>query len=210
LVQVLLPILLEGVRVCRAPWQPPKPTPERALRDRQDPMARIRYHRKGGQPATIAGKIFLSLFLGAFLCGGLFFFGLLGRELWQTVQTYRWPALSCQILESEVNRRQDSSEKPYGVRIRYQYDWEGQTYTSDQTSLNARAFGDFQKAQRLSSRYAAGSSATCYVNAEDPTQAVLLREGLWPALFLVVPLVFITVGAAGIYLTWTVTVSQEG
>jgi hypothetical protein len=164
-------------------------------------MLHVEGKAKDAPAAGVVGKVFGTIFLLAFFAAGTFFLVLLVRELAAAAQTYVWPGTACEILASEVEEKLDE-ENPYVFRVQYRYLWEGQTYTSEQAALKARRFSDYRQAQRLVTRYPVEAGATCYVNPNKPAQAVLLREGLWFGLFLLVPLLFMFLAGGGLYLVW--------
>jgi hypothetical protein len=155
----------------------------------------------GSGKMGVAGKIFSSLFLMFFLSMGLMFTGLLVRDVWKDAKTYFWPTVQCEILESKVVR-EATGDLNYVWTVRYTYEvggiWrEGKVYRQKYAGS-----ADCGEAERLARRYPPEAKAICYVDKAKPADAVLDREGLWVALFGFIPLLFVAVGAGGIYFTW--------
>lgn len=157
--------------------------------------------RQSIRMSSPGGRIVGTLFLLIFLAAGLFFAGLLGREVFRIAQTYSWPRIECVILESKVVEHQSSSA-PYDFTVRYQYEWKGRSFTADTYSRQQPSFSDYGKAQRLALRFPVDIQAHCYVNPANPSEAVLARQNLWIGFFIVIPLVFVLVGGGGIYALW--------
>lgn len=165
---------------------------------------RLRIGSTSGQPLSLAGKIGGSLFFGVFLGMGLLFTGLLLHQAKEIASTYRWDKVPCVILSStaEVDRTAKSDEDAYVVRLRYRYSIGAATYESDRFTLSSsRRYSSFDKANAVASKYPADASSVCYVNPNDPTQAILTRD-LGAVFFLPLPLIFVLIGAGGIYAMW--------
>jgi len=150
----------------------------------------------------LAGKIFLTLFLGVFFAIGLGAFIMLGGGFLKEAQTRFWPKVECRILNSEASREAPRSRNPYRVAIRYEYPYEGRTYQSDQVRLGGLSYQDYGKAQEVADRYPAGSTVEGFVNPADPTEAYLMHTSLGFAVFLLIPFVFMLVGGGGVVAVW--------
>lgn len=161
-------------------------------------------HGSARKTAGIGGKIFATLFFLVFLGMGLLFTGFLIREVVKSAQTRFWTATPCLILESGVTEESADRDNnsPYVATVQYRYDWQGRSFTSTQVSLQRPAFSDYAKATALANRFPSDSEAVCYVNPRQPDQAVLKHGGLWLALVVFFPLIFVAIGAGGIYFAW--------
>jgi len=150
------------------------------------------------------------LFFLVFLGIGLLFCFFIGREAYLNAQCRSWQPVECVILRSEVTEEKNN-ESPYGFAVRYEYQWQGRTYSSDKWSRQRAAFSDFGKAQALADGYKLDTKATCYVNPANPSEAVLQQPTLWIGLVILLPLVFVAIGAIGVAAMWTKSpTAQEG
>ena len=157
----------------------------------------IHFEHSRGIPGRVFGTLFFAVFLGM----GLVFVGLICNQAILDARTYTWPKVECVILESGVHDTH-GSKAPYRVHAKFGYDWQGQTYTSERVALQSRTFSDYSKAQRAADKFPADSKSFCYVNAKAPSEAILLRGNLAFALFIFFPLIFVAVGAGGMYAMW--------
>ncbi len=132
---------------------------------------------------------------------GLMFTGLLGREVWRKAGVYRWPSVRCQLVESEV-AREEKGDGNYFWKVRYEYEVGGIRHQGTQYRRNYRGSSDYSEALRLALRHPVEATATCFVDPGNASEAVLEREGFWEGLFILIPLIFVGVGAGGIYFTW--------
>ncbi|MCB0333956.1 MAG: DUF3592 domain-containing protein, partial [Bdellovibrionales bacterium] len=149
----------------------------------------------------VFGKMGISLFLSVFLALGLFFFYMLGLEVISRASVFSWEKTQCHIQSSSIG--QQSGDKQHVLRVKYSYEYKGVRYESDRFSMDDPEYDKYSKASQAIAPYEQGSTTDCYVNPKSPSEAVLSRGGLWIALFLLIPLIFIAVGGGGIYAVWT-------
>lgn len=142
-------------------------------------------------PARRLGCVFLP-----FLLLGLFFLALMGRALFDAAATYTWQSVPCRILTSEV-RESDNRYQPWFGYLRY-------SWSAGESERSSARFSSYTEAVRHIRRWPAESAATCYLDPGDPGGTLLERKGksFFIAIFLPVPLIFVLVGAAGIYGIW--------
>ena len=74
-----------------------------------------------------------------------------------------WDKTPCQIVD-------------LGHALRYDYQWEGRTYSSGQYDLGPFGWGVAENFQRIKVESPIGSETVCYVNPADPSQAVLSQK----------------------------------
>ncbi|MFP4056250.1 MAG: DUF3592 domain-containing protein [Candidatus Brocadiia bacterium] len=168
-------------------------------------MALFRFSPRSrrGLASGLRGKLFLSLFFGVFLVMGLVFTVLVAGSFLRAVDVASWEATPCTIVASEAAEKdRPSGEKPYTFTVQYTYTWEGEDYASDVYKRSYGGTSDYAEVQRLAETYRPGAEATCYVDPERPSHAVLRRESLWGGLMVLLPLVFVAVGGGGLYFVW--------
>lgn len=151
-------------------------------------------------PASIPGRIFLSLFFLIFFAAGCLFEIFFAKTFLENATTYQWKATPATILASNVEPPRRDDEDPT-FHVRYGYVFQGRDYTSEsyQTGTDRLRTKD---AYQLAGRLATGTQLTCYVDPNQPTEAVLHRKSLWAGLTLLFPLIFVAVGAGGIWFAW--------
>jgi hypothetical protein len=142
-------------------------------------------------PARRVGCLFLP-----FLLLGLFFLALMGRALFNAAATYTWQSVPCRILTSEV-RESGNRYHPWFGYLRY-------SWSAGEAERSTARFSSYTEAVRHIRRWPAESAATCYLDPGDPGGTLLERKGksFFIAVFLPIPLIFVLVGAAGIYSNW--------
>ncbi|MEO1236612.1 MAG: DUF3592 domain-containing protein [Planctomycetota bacterium] len=144
----------------------------------------------------VAGALFFSVFLTAGLAFGYF---VLFRPMWRVVDARGWPAVPAVVTASDIEHSTDSDgNATYRLDIAFRYEFNGRTHTSDTYSFWSHvSTGGYDGKREIVRRYPVGGPATCYVNPDKPTLAVIERGLTATAWFGLVPLVFVLVGGGG-------------
>jgi hypothetical protein len=154
--------------------------------------------KRGGSQPSVVGKLGASVFFLLFGSFGVVFIFLISRDVSAKLRTYQWTQTECVITSSESV----DLGKEYGFNLRYDYSFAGHLHHGTNYTVGKSGFGDYRDVQTLIARYQPGAKSICYVNPSDPTQAVLRRGSLALIPFFLLPLVFVAIGAGGIYFTW--------
>ena len=152
-------------------------------------------------PTTLVGKGCVTAFFFVFLAMGLAFTGAMVYFLYEHAVTRMWAETACTIASSRVAIREEKSNA-YWFKVTYAYQAGGRGRTSQSYRRGYSGSSDHADAARLVERYAEETKAVCFVNPSDPGEAVLEHAPLWVGLFILIPLVFVAVGAGGLYSTW--------
>ncbi|HAS83291.1 MAG TPA: hypothetical protein DCS43_11620 [Verrucomicrobia bacterium] len=158
-------------------------------------------HRAGRQASGTAGKVFTSIFGLVFGSIGLSFAIVVLVGLRQTVQMKSWVVSDCVIEAAEVH----DADEDYQFTVRYRYEYEGSRYIGTRyTSTDDYRFESIATKQELLTAYDPGTTARCFVNPDNPSQAVLKREtsllpGVGSVLF---ASIFVIIGYGMIVVTW--------
>jgi hypothetical protein len=157
--------------------------------------------RAASKPAGVAGKLGLTLFFFFFFALGSLFEVFIVREFGRAVGQRSWKKVPCKIVTSEVQERDDSDE-PFAFTVRYEYEYGGRTYTGTAYKRSYSGSEKYSQAQNLAQKYPTGLGTVCYVDAERPGRAILKRDSLLIGLLVFFPLIFVAIGAGGIYFIW--------
>ncbi len=157
-----------------------------------------------GEASPISERGVRKLGVGVFLFGLFFLIGVAVTCFW-TIPTERkifasksWPATPCTILSSRVQSHSDDDGTTYSIDILYTYKVNGQTYTSARYNFVGGSSSGFAGKKKVVDQYRPRSRATCYVNPNDPTEAVLVRGWTTEGIFPFLPVLFLLVGAGGL------------
>lgn len=161
----------------------------------------VRIRSQEGGCGGIVGKLFITVFFFIFFAVGTMFTVFVAGEVVRTISTYSWEQIPCVVLSSEIEETSDD-EDPYQPKIHYRYDFEGRTFESHRIWREPKGYSDYGDAQEIISEYPAGAPAMCLVDPDQPRLAILKRSSLWLILVIFFPLIFVAVGAGGIYFTW--------
>ncbi len=149
--------------------------------------------------AVKVGKGCGILFFIPFTLIGGFFLLILGTSVVQDWQTRSWVPTPAVLLGDSQQLERDKSGGDNKEKVPYRYSFAGQSYTQDRVTrsnmtVNGRSSDTGQRLRTLP----AGSEVTCYVNPASPSEAVLELRSLTYAWFLVIPVIFLSVGIGGI------------
>jgi hypothetical protein len=158
----------------------------------------ISSRRKKGE-LTAGGRLLLGLFFSVFLLVGVWATYSFALKPWLGVWAARdWVPVTCQIRSSEV-RQHDGDSTTYSVAITYSYVVDGREYTGDRYDFTAGSSSGRKAKKAIVARYRVGAESLCYVNPANPQEAVLERTRVRDWGFGLIPLVFVLVGAGGVY-----------
>lgn len=163
---------------------------------------RTKSNRSKDRPLGCGGRIFLTVFFGFFAAMGGLILVFMGNLALEILDTHRWKKVECTIISSRVVR-ESGREDPYVLSVKYTYTVNGEEFTSEKLSTQNKRSSDHSKVNRLARKYKPDSTATCYVDPQNPSNAILERESLWFLLIGFVPLIFVAVGLGGIYFVWS-------
>ena len=155
---------------------------------------------------SAAGRIGATLFFLVWLAIPTIILVVILRDTWLNARAMTWPAVECTILRSGVD--QTGSDGDYAFRVEYSYisgrpgDLEPRKLTSTVYARGYRGSADYAEPQRLALQYPAGAKATCYVNPANPSEALMKRKGLAMGAMALFPVLFIAIGAGGLWFTW--------
>lgn len=163
-------------------------------------MARISIRTRRGTPSGPVGRIFTSLFFLVFLGAGLVFTWMTALGAWQNLRTFGWPETTCTITASSV--AEDPVADSYEFNVTYRYRVEGHRYTGYVYRPGYAGSDSPGDAHRLADRYPAGATVPCRVDPGDPDRSTLRPGNPWITLVVLIPLIFVAVGAGGLWFIW--------
>jgi hypothetical protein len=142
-----------------------------------------------------ASVVVCSLFL---LGGGAAFYAFSIQPAFELLGARAWPAVPCVVISSEVSNH----GRTCSINILYSYEFNGRAFKSNAYDLMGGSSSGSEGKEAVVARFPPGTKTVCYVNPEEPTEAVL-KIGFSPDIFFgLIPLLFFLIGASG--LVWTV------
>jgi hypothetical protein len=115
----------------------------------------------------------------------------------KVVEARSWRAVPCTIRASEVATHAGDDGATYSVKLLYAYVVEGREIQASRYAFMGGSSSGYEGKARIVERLAPGTETVCYVNPEDPYDAVLERGFTPDFLFGLIPLVFVAVGVGG-------------
>jgi hypothetical protein len=143
----------------------------------------------------------LMLFALPFAGFGLFMAGMVVRDFWTWSAVQSWAPTPATLLKAEAREDSDSDGgTTYRAVAEYRYEFGGKAYESDRVAVHAGSdnIGSYQRdrARELMQLKNAGKPITCYVNPDDPAEAILFRD-LRPGFFVFKSLFALVFGGVG-------------
>ena len=139
----------------------------------------------------------MAAFFSVFLLAGLGFLMIFAVPAWRAVASRGWTPVACEILSSSVGTHTGEDGATYSIDVRYRYLFDGVEYTSERYDFLGGSSGGYESKQEVVETLPEGSLATCYVDPDEPGEAVLYRGFSWIYLFALLPLTFIAIGGGG-------------
>jgi len=159
----------------------------------------------GSSPArdgqSAGGRGCLTVFFLVFLAMGSIFTVFILAEATRVAAVWFWPEVDCTVISSGVEETGDD-ENPYAAAVVFEYEIDGRSVRGSRLTRGASASSSYDAVRRSVDTYPTGTRTTCRVNPEIPDEAVLERRLPWIALAVFLPLIFVAVGAGGIYGVW--------
>lgn len=140
-------------------------------------------------------------FFGIFLLAGLGFLAIFAVPAWRNLEARSWTEVPCEVLESRVETHAGDDGDTYTVAVRYRYHVDGRDHVSDRYDFFPGSTSGYDGKAGIVERLPAGTRTVCYVDPDDPSEAVLERRFTAEYLWGLLPLVFVAVGASGIVAT---------
>lgn len=167
----------------------------------RDPLDQLpRSARIGTVKQNLKGLGCLVLFATPFAAAGLFVGFLALKMLWLWVEVREWQEVPAQIVQTDLITSTGDDSNTYRVEATYHYEFGGVAHQGDRVGLSTGSdnIGSFHQDvyRQLADHQATGKPFRCYVNPQEPTDALLYRELRWGlfALMGVFGLVFSGVG----------------
>lgn len=131
----------------------------------------------GGKGRTFGAKLFLTAFGLIFSSAGLFFFWIGSLQpILKSLEARDWVEHPCVIENSYVKTHRGSDGNTYSVQIYFRYEWDGVSHLSKSYSFSDFASSGRRSKEEIVRQYPIGSQAVCFVNPENPGEAVIHRE----------------------------------
>ena len=125
--------------------------------------------KSSGGCGLIGFAVIWTLFSSVFL-----FFGL--KSLYQGLSHSQWPEVPCEVSYFSIQDSNPHTDPPFQPKVRYQYNWENTSYTSETVWLNKEGVDDYEDLSELVEQERNGNLTTCYINPDAPSESVLLND----------------------------------
>jgi hypothetical protein len=140
------------------------------------------------------------------MIGAVSFYFAFGKGVVKLYEARDWTPTPCTILSSEVQSHGDT----YSIEVRFSYSVKGKIYESNRYDFLESSSSGYDSKAEVVRGIPAGSRTTCYVNPQDPVDAVLERCFTSDMYFAFIPLFFAMIGFIGMYFAITTKMTLSG
>ena len=145
---------------------------------------------------TAAGRGCFVLFgLVFFLVGAAVGYFMFVRPLVKGIAAGRWPQVPCEIIHSAIGSKSDSDGTQYTLDIHYRYSVRGRQMESRRYSFESGSSNVRGWREEIVRRNPVGTQTLCYVNPDDPKDAVISTSLGGDRWFAFIPIIFTLAGA---------------
>jgi hypothetical protein len=162
----------------------------------EDPADRGLIPKKARSGIGIGAMIFLPGVF--FLFGAGFLIPFFVRPALQVVEARSWVGVPCEIVSSGVRSHPGEDSVTYSVNVLFRYEIDGREYRSNRYQFMGGSSSGYDRKARVVEALPAGASTVCYVDPDDPFEAVIERGFTRDYLFRLVPLLFTLIGIGGL------------
>lgn len=111
------------------------------------------------------------------IVGGAILWFLLLRPVMKVAAARSWAPVSCTVVESRVDASQsDDGGSTYKALVNATYRYGGGEHNAPYDFSGSVYSGGYDGKAEIVARYPVGAETTCYVNPEDPAEAVISRD----------------------------------
>ncbi len=166
----------------------------------------VRTAKKARASKPVRAGVIATVLFGAFFLFGLGF--LVPFFVWPSLRVMEarsWRATPCEILSSHVASHSGDDSVTYSVEVLYRYEVDGREHRSDRYTFLGGSSGGYESKAEIVAGLPEGSEVTCWVNPEDPYDAVVERGFTAEYLFGLIPALFAAIGLGGLIATFVGT-----
>jgi len=132
---------------------------------------------KSDSSEGLAGKIGISLFFSIFaIVGTCVFYFLTLSPLLEVNSADNWQKTDAKVISSRVESRASDDGTTYRVDIVFEYTHNNRKYSSNKYNFETGSSSGRAAKQKIVRKYKKGKNTTCFVNPENPSEAVIVRE----------------------------------
>lgn len=134
------------------------------------------------------GSLFLVVATVLFLIDGV-------QPILKWLDSLRWVEVTCKIDSAKVIVDQKTNALAYLPQLQYRYQWNEQIYHGTRFAWDTASYSRRESIEKWIEPYPEGKETVCFVNPDQPEEAVLLRSFPKPTLLVTsVTSIFILVG----------------
>ena len=146
----------------------------------------------GGKLGVLGIRIFGAVFI---LLGGGLLYAMLIHPILKEMAAAKWPQVPCEIVSSKVGQHSGSKGgHTYSVDVRYRYTVGGREMIGTNYNFDTGTSSSMGWRAVVVVSLPSGKKTVCFVNPDDPLDAVLSVKGSPDRWFGLIPAVFLVIG----------------
>ena len=96
--------------------------------------------------------------------------------VYRLAASWNWQKTSCTIISSRLESRSSKNSSSYKIKAMFSYRFNDKDYTSENFDFSEVDYGSEYEMKKFISRYQPGQQVECFVNPENPNEAVVYRS----------------------------------
>jgi hypothetical protein len=154
---------------------------------------------KQDRQQKIGRRVVIIVFSVFALIGGGVLYPLGIRPALKALNAEKWQQTPCKIISGEVeSHRGSKGGHTYSVKIIYEYQFADGTYRGNKYYFTGGSSSGYKNKARIVDEYKTAANPVCFVNPENPSEAVLVRGFRAELLLGFFPMIFLFIGVGGI------------
>ncbi|MEM7476021.1 MAG: DUF3592 domain-containing protein [Planctomycetota bacterium] len=150
------------------------------------------------EPVVIDNK-YVGIIVGIILVVGIFAALVYAVILpsYQTIAAMSWEQTECTITKvrsKSLSTNHKKGSTNFKVELTYSYEFDGKPYQGDRYDFGVGGDGDQRYVRRVVDDLKRNKKTVCYVNPNEPSESVLMRQFPWTALAIGVAFVTLVLG----------------
>ena len=121
----------------------------------------------------------------------------------KVVRAQTWSATDCEVTRSYVESHSSDDGTTYSIEVRYRYTVDGVEYRGDRYQFLGGSSSGYDSKKEVVDELSEGTITTCWFDPADPSVSVMKRGFSWAYLIVLFPMVFVAIGAGGMFWAFT-------
>jgi hypothetical protein len=192
-----LGVIIHGLRLLAGKGRMANPIKFAGGKSFRSPTMPIR-----GNSASSGRMVGVLFGLVFFLVGCGMFYGLTIRPLMKIQRAKSWQPVPAVVTRSQVESHSSSDGTTYSIDIAYRYTADGRELRGDRYSFFGGSSSGYDRKKAVVDRYPTGHAFEVFVDPEDSSKSVIVREMTSQGWIMIFPVPFMAAGLLVLCVSW--------